>query len=110
MSKYKAKKTKIDGITFDSKMEANYYGTLKMRKMAGEIVHFDIHPIVTLPGNIQWKLDFIVYYPDKRIEAIDVKGFETQAFKLKQKLFNSTHPLAPLAVIKKLKGKIWQEC
>ena len=100
MSKYNAKKTNIDGVTFDSKMEAREYGTLKMRKLAGEIKHFDLHPVVTLPGNIQWRLDFMVYYPNGKIEAVDVKGFETQAFKLKLKLFNSTHPLAPLVVRK----------
>lgn len=40
MNKYKNVKTVVDGITFDSKKEANYYGVLKMRKLAGEIDDF----------------------------------------------------------------------
>jgi len=37
MNKYKNSKTIVDGHKFDSQKEARYYGTLKMRKLAGEI-------------------------------------------------------------------------
>lgn len=42
--KYRNKKTVFDGITFDSKAEADYYHTLKIFKMAGEIEEIAIHP------------------------------------------------------------------
>ena len=37
MSKYKAKKVTIDGLTFDSKLEGGYYNYLKMLKKSGVI-------------------------------------------------------------------------
>ncbi len=36
-SKYNAKRTHVDNINFDSKLEARYYQTLKMRVTSGEI-------------------------------------------------------------------------
>ena len=104
--KYNAQKTKVNGHTFDSKAESEYFGLLKLKIRAGEIKYIDVHPVVSLPGGIRWKLDFFIYYPDGKIEAIDIKGFETQVFKMKQKLFNQFHPLAPLKVITK-KGGSW---
>ena len=38
------KKTTIDGITFDSKMESDYYVYLKEEKKAGRIKNFDLQP------------------------------------------------------------------
>lgn len=42
MSKYKAKKTKVDGITFDSKKEAERYRQLKMLENAGHISDLEL--------------------------------------------------------------------
>ena len=44
MGKIAHKKTTIDGITFDSKMEAQYYEYLKEQKELGEIIDFKIQP------------------------------------------------------------------
>jgi hypothetical protein len=44
MGKIAHKKTTIDGITFDSKMEANYYEYLKEQKELGEVLDFSIQP------------------------------------------------------------------
>lgn len=41
MSKYNSIKATIDGITFDSRKEANYYCELKMLRMAGVVKDFD---------------------------------------------------------------------
>ena len=41
MSKYLSHKTVVDGIKFDSKDEAKYYESLKIRKYRGEIENFD---------------------------------------------------------------------
>ena len=35
-SKYSSAKTDVDGITFDSKKEAEFYAELKLRERAGE--------------------------------------------------------------------------
>lgn len=36
-SKYRAKPTHLDGVRFDSKKEAQFYGLLQMREKAGEV-------------------------------------------------------------------------
>lgn len=38
--KFKSVRIKVDGVLFDSKKEAEYYGTLKLRMKAGDIKSF----------------------------------------------------------------------
>lgn len=53
-SKYHAKKTIIDEISFDSHAEAKYYLYLKTLKKAGEITNIEFQPVFELqPG--YWK-------------------------------------------------------
>ncbi|WP_376706626.1 DUF1064 domain-containing protein [Listeria booriae] len=96
-SKYNNKKTTIDGFTFDSKAEAAYYGHLKLLKKAGEVESFKLQPRYLLQEGfrkngkshqkIEYVADFEVLYADGHTEIIDIKGVKTEAFKLKQKLF-----------------------
>ena len=48
MSKYRNRKTIHDGITFDSKGEANRYCELKILERAGEISDLTLQPKFTL--------------------------------------------------------------
>lgn len=48
MGKIAHKKTEVDGIKFDSKMEADYYIYLKELKASGEILDFKIQPAFEL--------------------------------------------------------------
>jgi hypothetical protein len=94
--------TEVDGWKFDSLSEARHYGRLKLLKSAGEILHFDIHPAFHLAPGVRYTADFMVYYPDGRIEVQDVKGGRataTEAFKVRQRLFDAGHPLAPLVIV-----------
>ncbi|MCX71368.1 DUF1064 domain-containing protein [Listeria monocytogenes] len=96
-SKYNAKKVVIDDIKFDSKAEAAYYQQLKLLKMSGEVVSFDLQPEFVLQDSfrkngklyraIKYKADFLVLYKDGHEELIDVKGMLTKEFRIKQKLF-----------------------
>ena len=98
MTKYGAKKVTYDGITFDSKMEKDYYIYLKELKAKGEILDFELQPSFELQPKfekdgvkyrpIKYVADFKIYYPDGKIEIVDVKGMETTDFKLKAKIFN----------------------
>lgn len=97
-SKYKNKKTELDGITFDSKREAERYAELKLLEKAGEISHLELQPEVILQDKfvykgktvraIKYKADF-AYFDKVSGKAVieDVKGMETETFKLKKKLF-----------------------
>jgi len=114
-SKYFARLQKIDGFTFDSQMEAARYEYWRLYLKAGEILHLDVHPVVTLPGAIRWTLDFCVWVRLENGRGLhciyeDVKGFATPDFKMKRRLFDSHHPAAPLQVMagRKARGKwIW---
>ncbi|EAC3099965.1 DUF1064 domain-containing protein [Listeria monocytogenes] len=96
-SKYNAKKVVIDNIKFDSKAEAAYYQQLKLLKMSGEVVSFDLQPEFILQDSfvkngkkyhaIKYRADFLVLYKDGHEELIDVKGMLTKEFRIKQKLF-----------------------
>lgn len=97
-SKYHAKKTEIDGIVFDSKAEANYYLVLKEKQDKGEISQLELQPKYELiPAfekngkkyrKTEYRADF-KYFDEtlKKWIVTDVKGMETDVFKLKHKLF-----------------------
>ena len=83
-SKYKNKKTIIDGIKFDSKAEGEYYEFLRDNKQY-EII--ELQPKIYLTeARILYKPDFLV---EKNGEQyyIDVKGVRTSVFNLKCRLW-----------------------
>lgn len=118
MTKYGAKKTVIDGITFDSKAEGEYYLHLKERWREMEIESFHCQPIFILQEafekdgkkfrRIDYRADFAILHNDKTVEIIDVKGFETADFKIKRKLFEKKYPhkLTLVKYVKKYGGWI----
>jgi hypothetical protein len=96
MNKYHAVKTVVDGYTFDSKAEAQYYIALREMLKDGEISNLKVHPRYELqspfyyrgeriPG-IYYEADFSYIKDGKRI-AVDVKGYKTDVYRLKRKLF-----------------------
>lgn len=99
-SKYKAIKCEDDNRKFDSKAERAYYQKLKLLQMAGEISFFLWQVPFHLPDGTKYICDFQVVYPDGKIEFIDVKGVETQVFKLKKRLVEFHYPVQ-IKVVKK---------
>ena len=53
-SKYRANKTSIDGHTFDSKKEADYYCELKLKLHAKEINGFCLQPTFILASGLKY--------------------------------------------------------
>ena len=111
MSKYHNRKVTIDGRTFDSKAEAAYYQELKLRLKAGDIKGFSCQPrIPLLPGftkrgrkirPMTYIADFKITHNDGSIEYVDVKGVETEAFKLKRKLFDFLYRKERLTIVRR---------
>lgn len=101
-SKYNAKKTTVDGITFDSKKEADYYCELLIMKMAGEVISFEmqvpyeLQPKYQRNGKtfraIKYIADFVVTYADGHVEVVDVKGVRTKEYRLKRKMLEYKYP------------------
>lgn len=109
MSKYLSHKTVVDGITFDSKDEAQYYEALKIRKYRGEIQNFELQPKFTLIQGfkkngktyraITYTPDFVIYHNDNSEEYVDVKGITTQQGELRIKLFNHFYRDLKLSIV-----------
>lgn len=98
--KYHNTPTEIDGIRFDSKAEAGRYLTLKALKASGNILWFSRQPSFLLPGGVRYMPDFLVCDAAGLIWAEDVKGVETEAFKIKKKLWEDAFPGLELRVIR----------
>ena len=92
-SKYRANKVAVDGHTFDSQKEADYYCELKLRLQAKEINGFCLQPIFILAPGLKYKADFIVFNKDNSSEVIDVKGFKTKEYIAKKKVFEDKYNL-----------------
>lgn len=97
-SKYHAKKTTVDGITFDSRREADRYIVLKGMEEEGAIgdlrrqVRYELIQAFDVDGKhyrpVFYVADFV--YVDKetgKTVVEDVKGMRTDVYRLKSKLF-----------------------
>ena len=96
VSKYKNKKTVVDGIKFDSKKEANRYIELKLREKSGMIeklrlqVKFVLIPKQEGERECSYIADFV--YKDKETGKTiveDVKSsprYKTDVYRIKKKL------------------------
>ncbi len=97
-NKYRSKACKIDGITFQSTAEANYYYKLKMLVKAKKIAGFCRQPrfVITEGDNntrcVEYVADFIEFHNDGTYRIVDVKGIQTPAFKLKMKSLHEKYP------------------
>ena len=118
-NKYKAVKTTIDGITFDSKREAKRYTELKILEKSGHITHLELQPVYQITVNgvdiCKYKADFRYFTVraesnersynskgewqtptktgDKEGQVVeDSKGFKTPIYRLKKKLVEALYP------------------
>ena len=92
-AKYRSYKTSIDGHTFDSLKEANYYNDLKLRLKCNDIKGFCLQPTFILAPGLKYKADFIVFNNDGTYDVIDVKGFKTKEYIAKKKVFEDKYNL-----------------
>ena len=103
MNKYKAKKTTVDGITFDSKKEAERFCELKMLAMAGKIKNlrlqqdFTLQEAYTAPDGeriraIRYSADF-TYEENGELVVEDVKSraTKTQVYEMKRKMLREKY-------------------
>jgi len=105
--KYGNQKIEIDGILFDSKAEARYWGHLKIRVMAGEItnlrrqVTYEIAPSVVIGGRkrppLRYIADFVWDEGGKTVTA-DVKGVAPEAYRIKRHLMKAIHGIDILEI------------
>lgn len=103
MSKYGNKKIVVDGEEFDSQLEANRWYELKLLQRAKQIkdlrrqIRFELQPSYKKNGKTIQSINYIadfVYYDlnKKKVVVEDTKGFKTETYKLKKKIFEYIHP------------------
>jgi hypothetical protein len=106
-NKYNAKKTRVDGILFDSKHESEVYLQLKALRAAGKVKDFSLQPEFILQegfrawfnGNsrkwiqpIKYKADFRVILPDGTEEIWEAKGERTRDYVMRMKMLLKNYP------------------
>jgi hypothetical protein len=102
--KYNAKKTTVDGITFDSQKEAKRWGELLILQRGGYICHLERQFKITLVERVRLHgetrkrpdmrlvVDFVYYDIEKQIcRYEDAKGFETPISRMKRHMALALH-------------------
>lgn len=101
-SKYHAKKVEIDGVVYDSKKEAKRAAILEQQERYGMItnlqkqVTFELQPGYTNNQGkkirpITYIADFVYEKEGKKIVE-DTKGYRTETYKVKKKIFEYKYP------------------
>ena len=104
INKYNNKKTIIDGITFDSKHEANTYECLKFFEEKGIIKDLRLQVKFELLAKIKGVQRAINYYADfvfienEKTVVLEAKGFMTDVAKNKLKMFRAKYPEIELRI------------
>jgi hypothetical protein len=109
MNKYKNTKIVVDNIKFDSNLEATRYKELKLLERAGTITDLELQPRFLLQdsfkknGRTFRKIEYVAdfkYIENGKTIVEDVKGMQTDVFKLKHKIFEKVYPDLELRIIK----------
>lgn len=106
-SKYGSKSQVYNGRSYHSKLEAGYAMELDLRKKAGDILGWIPQVMVNLDVKgkhiCKYYVDFKILHKDGTEEFVEVKGFATEVWRLKWRLFEALFgddPTVKLTVVK----------
>ena len=95
--------TCLQGHRHDSVAEANYCNKLEAMRKDGEIKSYRTQVTFDLKVNGEkicgHRPDFEVVLPDDSLEVHEVKGFGSEAWQIKHRLFKAIYPEIPYIVI-----------
>ena len=107
-----AKKNNYNGYIYDSKFEASYAQELDLRVKAKDTLNYDKQVTLALVVNgyivCNYRIDFIIYHNDRTAEYVECKGWPTDVWKLKWKLFEALYsdiPNVKLTIVQQGKFK-----
>ena len=97
-----------NGIEYHSQKEAGYAMELDLRMRSARLVDGIRSWRRQVPVKLEvngmlvttYIVDFVVLYRDEREEWVEVKGFETPEWKIKEKLFRALFPDRKLTVVR----------
>ena len=103
-NKYGASKTVFQGRVYDSKGEAGLAQEISLLEKCGEVVK--VEPQKTFPLYAKngaricnHRVDFLLTFKDTHQEVWEYKGFATEIWRIKLKLFEDNYPDIPYWVI-----------
>lgn len=92
-NKYGRKKTDFKGITYDSKLEAEYAQDFDLRLQMGDIKAVERQvkiPLQAYGSHItNYFIDFVITHNDGHKEYCEIKGMETDLWKVKWKMLEA---------------------
>lgn len=102
-SKYHAKKTEYEGITYDSKGEASLARDIDLLIRCGQVKSVsrqEVFKLKGLNGHVvgRHKVDFVVTFNDGHREVWEFKGMIVRDFTIRKKLFEDNYPDIPYVV------------
>ena len=109
MNKYRNKKGIVEDYVFDGIAESRRYKELKLLLKANKISDLQLQPRFLLQdsfkknGRIFRKIEYVAdfkYIENGKTIVEDVKGMQTDVFKLKHKIFEKVYPDLELRIIK----------
>jgi hypothetical protein len=104
LGKYNSKSAVYKGHLYHSLKEARYASELDIRVRAGELKEWrrQVHiPLKIGPVKIcTYIVDFVEVFPDGHERYVEIKGYETDVYKLKAKLLKALHPKMDYQVVK----------
>ena len=110
-NRYGAKRTEYNGASYDSGAEASFAGYLDLLVKSGHLKSYTRQVPYDLRGVggthiTKHIVDFVVTWPDGDTEAWEYKGYPTDVWKLKRKLFEDNYPDLPYRTFKFVKGEV----
>lgn len=94
-NKYNATKYDYNGIIYHSKKEAAFAKELDLRIKAKDIKSWTRQEKISIDVNghhiCNYYIDFTITHNDNSIEFTEIKGYETDVWKLKWKLFEALY-------------------
>jgi len=94
-NKFNNKSTIYNGYPYSSKKEAAYAQELDLRVKAKDIHSWERQVNISLDVNgyhiCNYKIDFVINHNDETIEYVEVKGYATDTWRLKWKLFEALY-------------------
>lgn len=93
------------GRVYASLAEAAYAKELDLLVGAGRVAWWEAQVPYELYGRggslvCRYVADFVVSYPNRKREVVEIKGVETPVWRLKQKLFRDNYPGEVLTVVR----------
>lgn len=89
-NKYNNVSSTVNGIQYHSKKEAAFAAELELRRKAGDIKDWERQYKISLDVNgfhiANYYIDFVIHHNDGLQEFTEIKGFETEVWRLKWKL------------------------